>query len=152
MEAKHDGNLSSRLASPQWLAKDTRPLQAPDVRLFEPILTCETDQKYLLVGVAGHYSNHPDLLEQLRKVAAILSDDGHGVGTGAKVTVGSVVCSRRLRDRFFPEDLQAMIDLYRSGVTAREVAEKFGVSLRSIKRLLHQHGVRRERGGRARSA
>jgi len=37
-----------------------------------------------------------------------------------------------------------MIDLYRSGVTAREVAEKFGVSLRSAKRLLHRHGVRRE--------
>jgi transposase len=37
-----------------------------------------------------------------------------------------------------------MIDLYRSGTTAREVAEKYGVSLRSIKRLLRQHGVRRE--------
>lgn len=37
-----------------------------------------------------------------------------------------------------------MIDLYRSGTTARQVAEKFSVSLRSIKQLLHRHGVRRE--------
>ncbi|MGH7743947.1 MAG: hypothetical protein ACREQ5_03895 [Candidatus Dormibacteria bacterium] len=38
-----------------------------------------------------------------------------------------------------------MIDLYRSGAPAREVAEKYSVSLRSVKRLLHQHGVGRER-------
>jgi transposase len=38
-----------------------------------------------------------------------------------------------------------MIDFYRSGATATAVAEKFGVSLRSVKRLLHQYGVRRER-------
>jgi transposase len=31
------------------------------------------------------------------------------------------------------------------GATAKQVAEKFGISLRSIKRLFHQHGVRRER-------
>lgn len=76
------------------------------------------------------------------------SEEGAEVGS----TTESVIRSRRLRDRFPPEDLQAMIDLYRSGVTARQVAEKFGVSLRSVKRLLHQHGVGRERRGRPRSA
>lgn len=74
----------------------------------------------------------------------ILSDDRQGVGTGAKVSAESVVRSRRLRDRFSPVDLQAMVDLYRSGVTARRVAEEFEVSLRSVKRLLREHGVRRE--------
>jgi len=38
-----------------------------------------------------------------------------------------------------------MIDLFQSGTTAKQVAEKFGVSLRSLKRLLHKHGVRRRR-------
>ena len=57
-----------------------------------------------------------------------------------------MIRSRRLRDRFSPEDLQTMIELYRSGATARQVAEKFGVSLRSVKRLLHQHGIHREHG------
>ncbi|MGH9875650.1 MAG: helix-turn-helix domain-containing protein [Pyrinomonadaceae bacterium] len=52
-----------------------------------------------------------------------------------------------LRDRFSPEDLQMMIDLYKSGVTAKQVAKKFSVSVRSVTRLLHQHSVRRE--GRA---
>jgi hypothetical protein len=95
------------------------------------------------VGVLRHYSNRPDLLEQLRKVAVILSRDGHNGTTGAEVIRESVVRSRRLRDRFSSEDLQTMIDLYRSGTTAKQVAEKFGVSLRSVKRLLHKHDVHR---------
>jgi hypothetical protein len=94
--------------------------------------------------VIRRYSNRSDLLEQLRKVAAILLDGGQDDGVGPKITE-CVIRSRRLHDRFSPENLQMMIDLYMSGMTAREVAEKFGVSLRSVKRLLHQHGVRRER-------
>jgi hypothetical protein len=109
------------------------------------MLTCGNRFKQLLVGVAGRYSNRPDLLQQLRKVAAVLSDGGRGNGTGAEVASERVVRSRRLRDRFSLDDLQVMIDLYRSGATAKAVAEKFGVGLRSVKRLLHQHGVRRER-------
>jgi transposase-like protein len=70
-------------------------------------------------------------------------DRGQGDDTGVEVTTESVLRSRRLRDRFSPDDLLAMIDLYRSGTTAKRVAEKYGVSLRSVKRLLHQHGVRR---------
>jgi len=52
--------------------------------------------------------------------------------------------SRWLRERFSAEELQAMIDLYRSGAPARVVAEQYGVGVRSIKRLLHSRGVRRE--------
>ena len=100
--------------------------------------------------MAGRYSNRPDLLQQLRKVAAVLSDGGRDNGTGAEVASERVVRSRRLRDRFSSNDLQAMIDLYGSGATAKAVAEKFGVGLRSVKRLLHQHGVRRERRSRVR--
>ena len=92
--------------------------------------------------MAGRYSNRPDLLEQLRKVVAVLSNSTQDDGTAAKAAAESVVRSRRLRDRFSQDDLQSMIDLYRSGTTAKQVAEKFGVSLRSVKRLLHEHGIR----------
>jgi transposase-like protein len=78
----------------------------------------------------------------------ILSDGGQDDGVGGEVTVECVVRSRRLCDRFSSEDLQAMIDLYRSGSTAKQVAEKFSVSLRSVKRLLHRNGVRREGQGK----
>jgi DNA-directed RNA polymerase specialized sigma24 family protein len=98
--------------------------------------------------VIRRYSNRSDLLEQLRNVAVILSDVRQDDGAGTKVTPECVIRSRLLRDRFSPDDLQVMIDLYTLGVTAKQVAEKFGISLRSVKRLLHQHGVRRERPAR----
>lgn len=90
-------------------------------------------------------ANRSDLLEQLRRVAAILLDSHQDDGTSVKVAAERVVRSRHLRDRFSLKDLRVMINFYRSGTTAREVAEKYGVGLRSIKRLLRQHGVRRER-------
>jgi hypothetical protein len=101
----------------------------------------------LLVELLRHYSNSSDLLEQLRKAAVILSNDRRDGETdaGAEANTRRMIRSRRLRDRFFSDDLQAMIDLYTSGAPAQQVAEKFGISLRSVKRLLHQHGVHRAR-------
>jgi hypothetical protein len=49
-----------------------------------------------------------------------------------------------MRGRFSADQLQTMIDLYKSGATAEQLAHTFGFSTRSIKRLLHQHGIRRE--------
>ncbi|MGH3772716.1 MAG: helix-turn-helix domain-containing protein [Pseudonocardiaceae bacterium] len=49
-----------------------------------------------------------------------------------------------LRDRLSTEALHIMINLYRSGTTAKQIAEKCGVSLSSVKQLLHEHDVRRE--------
>jgi hypothetical protein len=39
---------------------------------------------------------------------------------------------------------RACTSFCRSGTAAKQVAEKFGVSVRSVKRLLRQHGARRE--------
>jgi hypothetical protein len=56
--------------------------------------------------------------------------DAFGASTSGKPwNTTSVVRSPDLRDRLSPKDHQVMIDLYRSGATARQVAEKFGVSL-----------------------
>ena len=49
-----------------------------------------------------------------------------------------------MRGCFSADQLQAMIDLYKSGATAEQVAQTYGFSKRSIKRLLQQHGIRRE--------
>jgi transposase-like protein len=54
-----------------------------------------------------------------------------------------------MRGRFSAAELQTMIDLYQSGATAEQVAQTYGFSKRSIKRLLQQHGVRRERRTKA---
>jgi DNA invertase Pin-like site-specific DNA recombinase len=76
----------------------------------------------------------------------ILSEDP-GLDQMSGLGGHGVVCNptRRwsLHDRFCAEELQAMVDLYRLGVTARQVAEQFGIGLTSVKRVLREHGVRR---------
>lgn len=46
-----------------------------------------------------------------------------------------------MRERFRAEELQAMIDLYNSGTTRAQVAERFGISVSSVKRALLDHGI-----------
>jgi Helix-turn-helix domain of resolvase len=94
------------------------------------------------------YSNRSGLREQLQQATVILSkkaqrDDGPNSGTDGEVCSATRWWS--LRDRFSTQDLHTMIDLYKSGTTAKQVAEKFGVSVRSVTRLLRQHGVHRKR-------
>jgi hypothetical protein len=54
-----------------------------------------------------------------------------------------------MRGRFSADQLQAMIDLYKSGATAQQLAQTSGFSKRSVKRLPPQHGIRRERRSRS---
>jgi hypothetical protein len=54
-----------------------------------------------------------------------------------------------MHGRFSADQLQVMIDLYKSGVTAEQLAQTSGFSTRSIKRLLQQHGIRREHRSRS---
>ena len=37
-----------------------------------------------------------------------------------------------------------MVDLYISGVTSSQVAEQFDISVSSVKRLLRDHGIRKQ--------
>jgi Helix-turn-helix domain of resolvase len=45
-----------------------------------------------------------------------------------------------MRERFGAEDLQAVIDLYISGATRLQVAQRFGISVSGVKRVLRDHG------------
>jgi hypothetical protein len=54
-----------------------------------------------------------------------------------------------MRGCFSADQLQAMIDLYKSGATAEQLAQTSGFNKRSVKRLLQQHGIRRERRSRS---
>jgi DNA invertase Pin-like site-specific DNA recombinase len=48
-----------------------------------------------------------------------------------------------MRERFRADELQAMINLYISGATTSQVAERFGISVSSTKRLLRNHSIRK---------
>jgi DNA-binding NarL/FixJ family response regulator len=57
---------------------------------------------------------------------------------GPEIMISPVgTCSWSMRDRFSAEDLQAMIDLYTSGVTTAQIAQQFGISVSSVKDNLH---------------
>jgi hypothetical protein len=49
----------------------------------------------------------------------------------------------RLRERLNERDIADLIIAYRDGATAASLATAHGMSLRSIKRLLHTAGIRR---------
>ena len=134
----------------KWSPKPTVQINAVTIthQTKCPLTWCfnQCQRAPLLVGVLRHYSNRPDLLQQLQSTAVILSNAGRDteVDTDGEASACGVIRSRRLRDRLSPDDVQAMIELYRLRSTARQVAEKFDVSLSSVKRLLRQHGVGRE--------
>jgi hypothetical protein len=71
-----------------------------------------------MVDLLVVYSNRSDLREQLQQAAVILSEarQGDEPGSGADGEVCSAPRWWSLRDRFPAEDLQTMIDLYKSGV------------------------------------
>ncbi|MGH3832613.1 MAG: hypothetical protein ACRDRS_19595 [Pseudonocardiaceae bacterium] len=81
-----------------------------------------------LVDLLVAYSNRPDLREQLQRTVVILSEKTRQDDEPDSSPDSEVPSTTRwwsLRDRFSPEDLQTMIDLYKSGATAKQVAEKF---------------------------
>jgi hypothetical protein len=42
-------------------------------------------------------------------------------------------------DRLSPDDVETIIDLYHGGTIAQDLAEKFGIGLSSVRRLLRTH-------------
>jgi hypothetical protein len=91
------------------------------------------------------YRNHPDLLEQVREAVVIMAEGRRNRRRHARATAqASSTRSRCLRDRFTSEDLQTMVDHFVSGTTAQCIADKYGLSVRSVRRLLRERGINRE--------
>jgi DNA-directed RNA polymerase specialized sigma24 family protein len=85
------------------------------------------------------YSNNPTLLDDLKNtrgtVLAPDEDDEPELG-GARRASGSRPWA--IADRLAADDVQAVVDGYRAGRTARELAEKFKISTSSVKRLVRR--------------
>ena len=52
---------------------------------------------------------------------------------------------------FSAEDLQAVINLYIPEATSARVAQRFSISVSSVKRVLRDHGLRKRGNGHTRS-
>jgi DNA-directed RNA polymerase specialized sigma24 family protein len=89
------------------------------------------------------YSNNPTLLDDLknaRQTALAPDEDDEPELGGERRATGSRPWA--MVDRLSADDIQVVVDGYRAGRTARELAEKFKISISSVKRLVRRAGVR----------
>lgn len=97
------------------------------------------------VELTRRYSNHPDLLNPLVRVLAKIRSDAED---GGQPDLGAVHGKQpdiwRIADRLTDQDVATLLDAYRAGTPTRVLAARYGISPTSIKRLLREHGVRRQ--------
>lgn len=91
--------------------------------------------------VLGAYSNRSDQLEQLQKLAPVVAEGRRRYLTQPPSPWKPQRRPHKLRDRLSPDQLQAMVDEFAAGATGQQVADRYGVSLRTVKRLLRERGV-----------
>jgi len=96
----------------------------------------------IIVEVLKAYSHIPSRLYDLRKTWEVV----HGQLPDEHDEDRNEEASRprqwSMTDRLSPRDVQAIIDQYHAGTIAKDLAEKFGISLSSVRRLLRKHGSR----------
>jgi hypothetical protein len=99
-----------------------------------------------LVELCRRYSNRPDLLDPL---VSVLKKIKNGVLRDDEPDLASVCGNEagvwRITDRLSPSDIGTLIESYLAGSTARLLAERYSVSMTTVKRLLRDNGVRKQR-------
>ncbi len=68
--------------------------------------------------------------------------DGHETVTTIE---GRTASPDYVRQSLSEDDITELIEAYRSGTTAKGLAERYGVHTSTIKKKLRKHGVRRNR-------
>ncbi|MGH3517873.1 MAG: hypothetical protein ACRDQ7_10760 [Haloechinothrix sp.] len=91
------------------------------------------------------YSNNGTVLDDLRQaregVLSRAEEDEPELGGEYRASGPP----RAVAARLTAEGVQAVVDGYRAGETARELAERFSISESSVKRLVRQAGCRKRR-------
>lgn len=99
------------------------------------------------VELLHRYSNRDDLLKPLVSVLERVSD-GRPAGQEEAQLVsadGPTPRAWQLSDRLSPADVQALVKSYLAGSTIGALAKQYGIGTSSVKRLLRQHGARKQR-------
>jgi len=91
-----------------------------------------------MVDLAWTYSNQQDLADLLRRARVWLSEDRRRPVQDRQVSVRATLAPavpRRVVDRLGEDAVREMIEARAAGVKLREVAERYGISESSVKRL-----------------
>jgi hypothetical protein len=95
------------------------------------------------------YSKRADLALDLDKAADQLSRATNDGQSDERQSVRSVGATRRtdlLEDRLSADDVDALVSAFTSGIPKLKLAEQYGISLSSVKRLLRLHSVSKPSG------
>jgi hypothetical protein len=97
-----------------------------------------------MVELVRRYSNRPDLQERLAEARSRATQQG-GQESDSNVEVVGARVSRtwRVRDRLTDADLQALIGEFLAGTPKRVLAERYTISIGTVKNILRKHGGRR---------
>lgn len=92
-----------------------------------------------VVDLTGTYSNRVDLAELLRHTRRWVSEDHQGAAQDLQLSVRAkpaAVVPRRVVDRLGVDVVRDIVEARRAGTKLRVVAEQYGVSESTVKRLL----------------
>ena len=93
------------------------------------------------------YSNRDDLLKPLVSVLERISEEPPVTEEEARLVSADGPTSRawHVSDRLTSADIKDLVTSYRAGSTIRVLAEQYDISTSSVKRLLREHGARKQR-------
>jgi DNA invertase Pin-like site-specific DNA recombinase/Mor family transcriptional regulator len=115
----------------------------PGADLLAVSLAGHGSSKTALVDLVRHYSNHDTMATDLGKhrvaLARALDRDEHWTSVRS---ANRDEVPWRLTDKLSEDDLACLLADAR-GLTGQQLAEKYGISLSSVRRLLRRHGARR---------
>ena len=101
-----------------------------------------------LVHLIGALSN-PDwearrLLERADKIVKKIEvSEPNGLSTHLYQAADTKWNAWQVADRLTEEDVTALVEAYRTGTTARELATQYGIGMTTVKRMLRERGVRK---------
>jgi hypothetical protein len=94
-----------------------------------------------LVELLSRYSNREELLKPLVRALKMVETGEPGEEVPQIESV--VHPPRLLKDRLSEADIASMVELYQSGWTAVALGERFGISARSVRRVMKVQKVRK---------
>lgn len=100
-----------------------------------------------MVELLRRYSNRDDLLKPLVNVLKRINEEPYASLEEAQLVSADGPTPRtwQVSDRLTPVEIKKLVKSYLAGSTIRTLAEHYAISSSSVKRLLREHGARKQR-------
>lgn len=100
------------------------------------------------MDLIGSYSNRQDLADALvSAVQQLRRAQGRGTEAPSSVRSTRSASQWRVGDRLSEADTERLVAAFVAGTSKRKLAERYGISESSVKRLIRQHGASKPSSG-----